>query len=87
MDAKILNGTELSKKVKNELKNEVDGLKKEGINPCLAVIIVGDDPASRIYVNHKKNDCAETGIESREYALGSETSEKEVTGTDQKTER
>lgn len=78
MGAKVLSGTELSKKVKEELKGVVDGLKNDGIQICLAVIIVGDDPASRVYVNHKKNDCTEIGIESREYALDGDTPEEEV---------
>ncbi len=78
MSAKVLNGTELAGKVKAELKEKVDALKQKGINTGLAVIIVGDDPASRVYVNHKKNDCAEIGIKSFEYALPAETSEKEL---------
>lgn len=78
MSAKILNGTELAGEVKASLKKEVEELKKRGINPGLAVIIVGDDPASRVYVNHKKNDCAEIGIKSFEYALPESTSEKEL---------
>ena len=48
------------------IKEEVEHLSKR---PGLAVIIVGDNPASRIYVNHKKKDCAECGIYSEEYAL------------------
>ncbi len=53
-------------------------LKESGINPGLAVIIVGDDPASRVYVNNKKKACEECGIYSEEYALPAETSEKEL---------
>ncbi|AEY65879.1 bifunctional methylenetetrahydrofolate dehydrogenase/methenyltetrahydrofolate cyclohydrolase FolD [Clostridium sp. BNL1100] len=78
MSAKVLNGTELAAKVKSELKAKIDKLKLKGINPGLAVIIVGDDPASRVYVNHKKNDCAEIGIKSFEYALPASTSEEEL---------
>ncbi len=80
MSAKVLNGTELAAKVKAELKAKIDELKLKGINPGLAVIIVGDDPASRVYVNHKKNDCAEIGIKSFEYALPASTSEEELLG-------
>ncbi len=80
MSAKVLNGTELAAKVKAELKAKIDDLKLKGINPGLAVIIVGDDPASRVYVNHKKNDCAEIGIKSFEYALPASTSEEELLG-------
>ncbi len=78
MSAKVLSGTELAAKVKSELKTKIDELKLKGINPGLAVIIVGDDPASRVYVNHKKNDCAEIGIKSFEYALPASTSEEEL---------
>ncbi len=80
MSAKVLNGTELAAKVKSELKAKIDELKSKGINPGLAVIIVGDDPASRVYVNHKKNDCAEIGIKSFEYALPASTKEEELLG-------
>ncbi len=78
MSAKVLNGTELAGIVKAELKVKVEELRQKGINTGLAVIIVGDDPASRVYVNHKKNDCAEIGIKSYEYALPAETSEQEL---------
>ena len=78
MSAKVLNGTELAAKVKAELKEKVEALREKGINTGLAVIIVGDDPASRVYVNHKKNDCAEIGIKSFEYALPASTSEEEL---------
>ena len=53
-------------------------LKERNINPGLAVIIVGDDPASRVYVNNKKKACEEIGIYSEEYALKEETSEEEL---------
>ena len=78
MSAKVLSGTELAGNVKAKLKEEVEALRLKGINTGLAVIIVGDDPASRVYVNHKKNDCAEIGIKSFEYALPEATSEEEL---------
>lgn len=78
MAAKVLNGTELAGKVKEELKSKVEELKQKGVNTGLAVVIVGDDPASRVYVNLKKNDCAEIGIKSFEYALPASTSEQEL---------
>ena len=53
-------------------------LKEKGINPGLAVIIVGDDPASRVYVNNKKKACEELGIYSREYALDASTTEEQL---------
>lgn len=76
MEAKVLDGKELATRIKGELKLEVDELKKDNINPGLAVIIVGNDPASRVYVNSKKKACAETGIESFEYALDENTSQE-----------
>lgn len=76
--AKILSGKEVSQRIKNELKLEAAGLKENGIFPGLAVIIVGDDPASRIYVNSKKKACEEIGIYSEEYALPADTSEQEL---------
>lgn len=76
--AKILDGKMVSQRIKDELKAEVLELKNKGITPGLAVIIVGDDPASRVYVNSKKKACAEIGIYSEEYALPAETSEEEL---------
>lgn len=78
MTAKILNGNEVSKRIKEELRNEVSELKKKGINPGLAVVIVGSDPASRVYVNRKKKACEEIGIESFEYSLEESTSQEEL---------
>jgi len=76
--AKILSGKTVSQRIREELKEEVKGLKEKGINPGLAVVIVGDDPASRIYVNSKKKACEELGILSEEYALDGETTEEEL---------
>lgn len=76
--AKLLLGKEVSARIKRELRNEVEVLKGKNINPGLAVIIVGDDPASRIYVNNKKKACEECGIYSEEYALPGETTEEEL---------
>ena len=84
MSAKILSGKDLASKIKEELKQEVQKLKEQGIVPGLAVIIVGDNPASRMYVNMKKNDCAQVGIESYEYAFGSDITEDELIGTIEK---
>ena len=76
--AQILSGKEVSQRIKDELKQEVIKLKEEGINPGLAVIIVGEDPASKVYVNNKKKACEEIGILSEEYALPEETTEEEL---------
>jgi methylenetetrahydrofolate dehydrogenase (NADP+)/methenyltetrahydrofolate cyclohydrolase len=78
MEAKVLNGKELATKIKEELKFEVEELKSKNINPGLAVIIVGNDPASRVYVNSKKKACEMVGIKSFEYALDENTSEEEL---------
>ena len=76
--AKILDGKMVSQKIKDALKKETEVLKSKGITPGLAVVIVGNDPASRVYVNSKKRACEEIGYLSREYALGEETSEEEL---------
>ncbi len=76
--AVIMDGKALSIKLKNALKSEVDELKNSGTEPCLAVIIVGNNPASKIYVNNKKKSCEELGIKSLEYALPEETTEEEL---------
>lgn len=60
------------------MAQEVAELKAKGINPGLAVIIVGDDPASRVYVNNKKKACEQIGVYSEEYALSKETTEEEL---------
>lgn len=79
MSAKILDGKALSARIKDELKSEVIKLKQKGINPCLAVIIVGEDPASRVYVNNKKAACEYIGIKSLEYALDADISQAQLT--------
>ena len=76
--AKILSGKEVSARIKSELRDEVAELKTKGIFPGLAVVIVGNDPASRVYVNSKKKACEELGIYSEEHALGAETTEAEL---------
>ena len=76
--AVIIDGKALSAKLKENLKVQVEELKAKGTEPCLAVIIVGDNPASRVYVNNKKKSCAELGIRSLEYALPEDTTEEEL---------
>ena len=76
--AKILDGKAVSQRIKDELKNEVAALAARGIQPALAVIIVGDDPASRIYVNNKKKACEYIGIRSLEYALPGDIKQEEL---------
>ena len=76
--AKILDGKAVSAAVKQEVKAEVAALAAQGISVGLAVIIVGDNPASRTYVNNKKKACAEAGIVSEEYALPETTTQEEL---------
>ncbi len=76
--AVVISGKEVSAKVREEVRKECDELKARGIAPGLAVIIVGDDPASRVYVNNKKKACADVGFVSEEYALPAETTQKEL---------
>ncbi|MBR5506619.1 MAG: bifunctional methylenetetrahydrofolate dehydrogenase/methenyltetrahydrofolate cyclohydrolase FolD [Clostridia bacterium] len=78
MSYQILDGKKVSQKVKDNLKEKVEQLKKEGVNPGLAVVIVGDDSASRVYVNNKKKACEYCGIYSEEYALPGETTQEEL---------
>ncbi len=75
---KIIDGKEISKNIKDELKQKVSELKNEGIYCCLAVVQVGTDPASTVYVRNKKNACAYIGIESKSYELDESIPEKEL---------
>lgn len=76
--ATILDGKAVSAAVKQEVRAEVEALRENGLQVGLAVIIVGDNPASRTYVNNKKKACAEAGIHSEEYALPAETTMDEL---------
>ncbi len=74
----LIDGKLVSKKVKEDVAARVKELEQKGIKPGLAVIIVGDDPASRVYVNNKKKACAEVGFYSEEYALPADTTMEEL---------
>ncbi|MBQ7109385.1 MAG: bifunctional methylenetetrahydrofolate dehydrogenase/methenyltetrahydrofolate cyclohydrolase FolD [Clostridia bacterium] len=76
--AKILSGKTVSARVKEELKKEVEALTKAGTQPGLAVVIVGDDSASKVYVANKEKACAELSMYSEKYALPQETTEEEL---------
>lgn len=78
--AEILNGKEVSQKIKEGLKKEVEELKENGIFPKLAVIMVGEDPSSKIYVRNKSIACMEVGIEYEEYLLNDNTTMDELLG-------
>lgn len=77
---KIIDGKAISAKTKEELRLEVAALKEKGVSVGLAVIIVGDDPASRVYVNNKKKACELLGIYSEEYALPADTNMESLLG-------
>ena len=76
--AQLIDGKRISKEIKDELKAEVEALKNRGIRICLAVVQVGKDPASCVYVNNKKKACAYIGIESEAYELSEDVSETEL---------
>lgn len=73
-----IDGKEVSAAVRENIKSEVSALKEQGVTPGLAVIIVGNDPASRVYVNNKKKGCEQVGMNSFEYALPEETTTEEL---------
>ena len=85
--AEIIDGKELSKKIREELKEEVEYLKKQNINPKLAVIMVGNDPASSVYVKNKSKACKKVGIEFDEYLFDSSIEEPELLKTIDKLNR
>lgn len=76
----IIDGKAVSNAIKEELKDKVGKLKAEGISICLAVIQVGNDPASGVYVGNKKKACAYIGIDSLAYELPEETTQDELLG-------
>ena len=74
----IIDGKAISTALKEELKIKAEELKGRGITPCLAVILVGEDPASQVYVNNKKKACEFIGIKSLSYELPESTTEEEL---------
>ena len=76
--AQIIDGKAISAQIKDELKEKVSAMKKEGKSLCLAVIQVGDDPASSVYVGNKKKACAYIGVTSLSYELPEETTQDEL---------
>lgn len=76
--ARIINGKEVSAAKREEIKKRVEKLKEKDIGVGLAVIIVGNNSASRVYVNNKKKGCEEVGITSIEFALPEETTQEEL---------
>ena len=78
MSAKIIDGKEISKKVRGEWKERAAKLKAKGILPGLAAVIIGDDPASKIYVRNKANACHEVGLYSEIHEMPEDSSEEMV---------
>lgn len=80
MSAVKMDGKALSAKVRRQILAETEALKQKGVTPGLAVIIVGNDPASEIYVRNKEKACVECGFYSEKYALPEETTQEELLG-------
>ncbi|AEI41238.1 bifunctional methylenetetrahydrofolate dehydrogenase/methenyltetrahydrofolate cyclohydrolase FolD [Paenibacillus mucilaginosus] len=78
MSAQVINGKEIVSAYRAEIKEQVEALKDRGVQPGLAVVIVGDDPASHVYVRNKAKACEEAGMHSEVYKLPEATPEAEV---------
>ncbi len=75
---KIIDGNELSKQIKSEIKERINVLKDKGLIPGLGVVLVGDDPASHVYVRMKEKDCEEVGIYTETKRLPKDTPQQEI---------
>ena len=73
-----IDGKAVATKVRGEIAEEVAALKKQGVQTGMAVVLVGEDPASKIYVRNKGKACAETGIYSEEHVLPENTTQEEL---------
>lgn len=78
MKAQRIDGKAISDQIKEEAALEAQKLQRQGITPCLAVVLVGNDPASMVYVNNKKKACEKVGMLSRSYELPEDTEEKDL---------
>lgn len=78
MQTQIMDGTAMAREIRKGLSKEVQELVKAGKRPGLAVVLVGEDPASQVYVKMKKRGCKEVGIDSREYLLPDTTSQEQL---------
>lgn len=76
--AVIIDGKQVAQKTREQLKKDVEQLKKEGIIPKLTVIMVGDNPASKVYVKQKSKACNDVGVEYEEYFLDTNTTQEEL---------
>ena len=78
MSAQILNGKALAAEIRSEVKTQVAALAEKGVSTALAVILVGDDSASQVYVRNKIKACADTGIRSLEFRMPAETTQQQL---------
>ena len=78
--AKLIDGKAVSARLRQEMKAEVEALKEEGITPGLAVVLVGEDPASQVYVRNKIRACEELGIRSENHLLPADTTQEALLG-------
>src|SRR4029078_1784493 len=78
MSAQIIDGKALANKLKLQIRQEVDRLKTQGVQPGLAAVLVGDNPASVIYVRNKRKACDEVGIYSEEHRLPEQTKQEDL---------
>ena len=76
--AEIISGKETAAKIRERLRAQIDQLRQKGYQPGLAVVIVGDDPASQVYVRNKEKACKEVGIAAQTFALPKETTQQEL---------
>ena len=73
-----IDGIEVAKNVKSQVKEIVDNLKSKGVNPCLATILVGENPASATYVRNKHKACDEVGILTKDHTPAANITQNEV---------
>ncbi|MDU4695185.1 MULTISPECIES: bifunctional methylenetetrahydrofolate dehydrogenase/methenyltetrahydrofolate cyclohydrolase FolD [Paenibacillus] len=78
MTAPIINGKQISEEIRKDLREEVERLAKQGFTPGLAVVLVGEDPASQVYVRNKEKACHDLGYYSEVHRLSAETSQEEL---------
>ena len=78
LSMKILDGKKISAEIRSSIRKESEELKARGVNPTLAVVLIGEDPASKVYVGRKEKGCEEVGFTSRKYALPVETAQEEL---------
>ncbi len=78
MAATIISGTQISQEIRQDIKQEVEALKTQGIQPGLAVVLVGEDPASHVYVRNKEKACHDLGYYSEVHRLSAETTQEEL---------